>query len=189
MRRSLLLDRSSPSRSLTRRVVVLGLATIALTALSAGAATALSGPTRDGAGLEAHASKSTFATIGSGATKVVVRVDRGINAKVDRYQTVSTTNAGKIASFIAKINALPAATTSVEMCPMDVGATLTLRFYRSGAADPYASAVVDSGGCGFVTIYQYGTSGALLGTAGDSGGAAFAAFVATSLGIKNLQVL
>ncbi len=175
----------------TRLAALTALMSVVLAASSAGAATGASigQPRTLPSKVAWTSSKSTFATVATGAARVVVRVDRGINAKVDRYSMVVTTNAVKIASFIAKINALPPATASVEFCPMDVGATVTLRFDRAGATTPYASVVADSGGCGFVTIYQYGSTGALLGTAVDSGGAGFSQFVATSLGIKKLAIL
>jgi len=166
-------------RSLARVAAVTAVTavtTIALVALSAGASTVPAPPR-----------PATF--VASGATKVVVRANRGLNAKVDRYTTVTTTNAVKIASFISKLSALPPAATGIEMCPMDVGATLTLRFYLSRAATPYAKVVADVAGCGLVTIYEYGGSGVLTGIATDLGGVTFSKFVATSLGIKKLQVL
>jgi hypothetical protein len=132
--------------------------------------------------------KSRFAEIGTGATRVVVQVNRGLNAKTDRYSHVTTTNPATIDTIIDHVNALPAAPSADEMCPMDVGAKLTLSFYRHAATSPYAVVVADPGGCGPVSIRDYRANDTLIGTAEVGGGVAFSAYVAALLHIKTLQV-
>jgi hypothetical protein len=131
---------------------------------------------------------SRYAKLPSNATRMVVHVNRGLNARTDRFSTYATTNAATIGAIIERVNSLPKALSSEEMCPMDVGAKLTLSFYRH-AARPYAIVVADPGGCGPVSIRAYNTNDALEGSATVGGGAAFSAYVATQLHIKSLQVL
>lgn len=132
--------------------------------------------------------KSRFADVASGATRVVVDVNRGLNAKANRHSVVTTTTPATIAAIIRRVNTLPPAPSVAEMCPMDVGATLTVNFFRH-AATPYAVVVADPGGCGRVSIRDYNANGTLEGSATAGGGAAFSAYVATVLHIKTLQVL
>ncbi len=132
--------------------------------------------------------RSRFADVATGATRVVVQVDRGLNAKTGRYSVVATTTLATIQAIIAHVNALPAAPSADEMCPMDVGAKLTMSFYRHGAK-PYAVVVADPGGCGLVTIRDYNASDVLAGSARAGGGAEFSAYVARLLHIKTLQVI
>lgn len=135
------------------------------------------------------AGSSPNARIGSGATRVVVRLDRGLNAtSADRYATYATMNTKTIDAIISRVNRLPPPLSGVTMCPMDVGASLTLSFYRNSSS-PYAVVVADPGGCGTVTIRDYNAQDSLTGSAHASGGSAFSTFVAATFHIKNLQVL
>jgi hypothetical protein len=118
----------------------------------------------------------------------VVQVNRGLNATTDRYSTYATTNVATIDAIIKHVNALPAPLSGTFSCPMDVGAKLTLSFYRH-AAPPYAVVVADPGGCGPVSIRDYNADRTLKGTAAASGGAAFSSYVAARFHITTLQVL
>ena len=132
--------------------------------------------------------KSLYSDVGSGATRLVVHVNRGLNAKTDRYSEYATTNEATIDAIIGRVNALPKAPPSGEMCPMDVGAKLTLSFYRHAAA-PYAIVIADPGGCGPVSIREYNANDTLAGSSAVGGGAAFSLYVAGQLHIKTLQVI
>jgi hypothetical protein len=164
----------------TRR---LARATIAIAAIAAVALGASSLPTSAATTI----AKSRYADIGSGATRIVVHVNRGLNAKTDRYSTYTTTNAATIGAIIGRVNALPKAPSVGEMCPMDVGAKLTLSFFRH-AGKPYAVVVADPGGCGPVSIRDYNANHSLKGSAAVGGGTAFSAYVGAQLHIKTLQV-
>jgi hypothetical protein len=155
-------------------------ATIAIAAIAAVALAASS--------LPASAATSRGADVQSGATRIVVHVNRGLNATANRYATYTTTSASLIEGIIERVNTLPTAPPMGEMCPMDVGATLTLSFYRHGT-HPYAVVVADPGGCGAVTLRSYNANDALNGSAARGGGAAFCAYVGARLHIKTLQVL
>jgi hypothetical protein len=128
------------------------------------------------------------ADIGSGATRIVVQVNRGLNATTNRYSTYINTDQATIGAIIERVHALPKAPPRGEMCPMDVGATLTLSFYRH-AAHPYAVVIADPGGCGTVSIRDYNANASLDGSASVGGGAQFSSYVAAQLHIKTLQVL
>jgi hypothetical protein len=130
--------------------------------------------------------KSRYAEIGTGATRLVVHVNRGLNATTNRYSTYATTKAATINAIVQHVNALPKAPSVDEMCPMDVGAKLTLDFYRRSST-PYAIVAADPGGCGVVTIRAYNANDALKGSAAVGGGAAFSMYVATQLHISSLQ--
>jgi hypothetical protein len=162
------------------RIVRVTAATAAIAAVALGASS-----------LAAHAStpnvKSHDAQIGSGATRLVARVNRGLNAKTDRYSTYATTNSATIDAIIKRVDALPKALSSGEMCPMDVGATLTLSFYRHSST-PYAIVVADPGGCGPVSVREYNVNDSLQSSAAVGGGNAFSTYVATQLHISSLQV-
>jgi hypothetical protein len=144
------------------------------------------------AALPAHAAtttdKSRYAKVDGGATRLVARVARGLNARTDKYSTYATMNTGTIAAILKRVNALPKAPPSGEMCPMDVAATLTLSFYRN-ASTPYAVVVADPGGCGNVSIRDYNANDTLQGSAALGGGVALSNYVATQMHIKSLQVL
>lgn len=173
---------STSSRSetgLLRHLARGSAATVAIAAFCLGASS-----------LSAHAATtdSRHATIAPGATRVVVEVNRGLNAKTDRFSTYATTNEATISAFIGHVDALPAAKSGTFSCPMDVGATLTLDFYRH-ATTPYAIVVADPGGCGTVSVREYNANHALASSALLSGGVSFSAYVAQVLHIKTLQVL
>lgn len=155
-------------------VAALGTIAVSTTALSAHATTGIT--------------NSRYAKVDAGATRLVARVARGLNARTDKYSTYATTNAATIAAILKRVNALPARPSGTFNCPMDVAATLTLSFYRD-AATPYAIVVADPGGCGNVSIRDYNANDTLQGSAAMGGGVAFSTYVATQLHIKTLQVL
>jgi hypothetical protein len=159
-------------------------ATAALAAIAAVAVGASSLPTSAATTI----AKSRAADIASGATRVVVHVNRGLNAKTGRYSAYATTNVATLNTIIERVNALPKAPPAGEMCPMDVGAKLKLSFFRH-SAKPYAIVVADPGGCGAVSIRNYNANDSLEGSATAGGGATFSAYVATQLHIKTLQVI
>jgi hypothetical protein len=128
--------------------------------------------------------KSRFSLVASGATKVVVTMDRGLNVRSDRVTTVTVTDGRTIAAIRSAVDAAPVATPGVASCPVDVGARMTMSFWRDGATGPYAVAVADPGGCGSVTVTQF-AGGVTLGVGHDSGGRTLVQFVATALGIRN----
>lgn len=130
--------------------------------------------------------KSRYAIVASGAVKAVVVVDRGLNAKHDRFSTYSSTNTKTIDELLTKVNDLPPALSPGMMCPVDMGASITLRFYRAGATTPYAVVVSDSDGCGPVAIDSYDALDALMGSAHVSGGVGLSSFVAKTFDIKSL---
>jgi hypothetical protein len=175
------MNASTKFESTTRR---LARATIAIAAIAAVALGANSLPTSAASKL----ATSRHAEIGSGATRIVVHVNRGLNAKADRFSTYALTNTTTIRAIIEHVNVLPKAPSMGEMCPMDVGATLTLSFYRHGAK-PYAIVVADPGGCGPVSVREYNANDSLKGSAAVGGGAAFSMYVGAQLHITTLQVL
>jgi hypothetical protein len=129
--------------------------------------------------------KSPFSIVATGAARVVVRVDRGPNVTSGRVTVRSVSDGRTIRSFISRINRLPVALPGVSFCPLDVGATMTLSFFRDGSPRPYAVVEADPAGCGSVAVSQYGAGGALLGVGHDSEGQSLATFVATALSITN----
>lgn len=133
--------------------------------------------------------KSPMAIVPSGAAKVVVVVNRGLNVKGHTITDVTSTSTSTIRAFLAKVNELPVANPGVMFCPADFNASVTLRFFYKGATLPYAVVDASSGGCGSVTILQYGTNASLVGTAHLGGGYELASFVARTLNIKNWQGL
>jgi len=126
--------------------------------------------------------KSKYSIVAPGATKVVVIADRGLNV---HHDTVSSTDRATINAFVTRVDELPASTPGVFHCPVDFGATLTVRFFRTGDHHPYAAVNAQSGGCGDVTVLQYNGAARLLGSTTVSGGTAFAAFVATTMHIAH----
>lgn len=159
-------------------------ATTATAAIAAVALGASSLPTSAATSI----AKSRGSDIGSGATRIVVHVNRGLNATANRYSTYTTSDSAMIAAIIKRVDALPKAPPMGEMCPMDVGAKLTLSFSRHGAP-PYAVVVADPGGCGAVSIRDYNANDTLDGSATAGGGAAFSAYVGSQLHIKTLQTI
>jgi hypothetical protein len=131
--------------------------------------------------------KPALAIVPSGATKLIVKVNRGLNAKTDRTSSATSTNKSQIGSIIAHINALQEPSPLPTACPADFGATLTMSFYRGGAAKPYSVVVADPAGCGTVTVSQYTSTHRRTSASNVAGGVILAKFVATQLGLKNLS--
>ena len=129
--------------------------------------------------------KSPYSLVASGAVKVVVTVDRGLNVTRDRRTTVTVTSPATIDVIRSTINGAPVATPGVSSCPLDVGATMTLSFWRASASRPFATVVADPGGCGSVTVTQWRGNGVRRGVGNDSGGGAIVRAVAATLGIKD----
>ena len=129
--------------------------------------------------------KSRFSIVPPGATRAVVRVDRGPNAKTGRVTVVTVTRRSTIDAVIARINGLAVANPGVEYCPLDIGSSMRISFYRANASDPYAVVTAHPTGCGLVTISEFSAGGAALGVGHDSGGSVITKFVATTLGIKD----
>ena len=130
--------------------------------------------------------KPALAVVPPGATKLTVTLNRGLNAKTDRTSSATSTNKSQIASIIAHINALPEPSPLPTFCPADFGASLTMSFYRGGAAKPYSVVVADPAGCGTVTISQYDINHRRTSASDVTGGVLLARFVAAQLGLKNL---
>jgi hypothetical protein len=131
--------------------------------------------------------KPALAIVPSGATKLIVKLNRGLNAKTDRTSSVTSTNTSQIASIIAHINALQEPNPLPEACPADFGASLTMSFFRGGAKEPYSVVVADPAGCGTVTISQYTSTHVRTSASDVAGGVPLSKFVATQLGLKNLS--
>jgi hypothetical protein len=129
--------------------------------------------------------KSRFSIVLGGATRAVVTVDRGPNVKTDRVTMVTLTRPATINAILSKVNDLSVALSGIGFCPLDLGASMTISFWRVGATKPYAVVTADPSGCGSVNISEFGPTGALLGVGHDSNGQSLAKFVATSLSIKN----
>ncbi len=128
--------------------------------------------------------KSSYALVASGAVKIVVTMDRGLNVTSHRVTTLTVTSPATIDLIRSAINAAPVAMPGVTSCPLDVGATMTLSFWRAGASGPFATVVADPGGCGDVTVTQWRGDGTRRGVGHDSGGGTIVRLVATSLGIR-----
>jgi hypothetical protein len=131
--------------------------------------------------------KSASAVVTSGATKLTVKLNRGLNAKTDRTSSATSDNKSQIASIIAHINALPVASPLPMSCPLDVGASLTMSFYSGAATKPYAVVVADPGGCGPVTISGYNAAHVRTSAGDVAGGVALSKFIAAQLGLKNIN--
>jgi hypothetical protein len=129
--------------------------------------------------------KPLSAFIAANASRVDVVVNRGYNVKQHRVSVYHVTSGSLIGAFTAHVNALGVATPGVFSCPVDVGATMTLSFFRQATTSPFATVVVDPGGCGSVTITQSRSAGPAAGVAHDAGGARFAAYVAGALSIPD----
>ncbi|MFY9784076.1 MAG: hypothetical protein WAK12_11155 [Acidimicrobiales bacterium] len=131
--------------------------------------------------------KPALAIVPSGSTKLIVKLNRGLNVKkTDRKSSVTSDDKSLIASVIAHINALPVPSPLPTNCPVDVGASLTMSFYRGSSAKPYAVVVADPGGCGPVTISNYNAYHARTSASDVAGGVALSKFVAAQLGLTNL---
>lgn len=127
-------------------------------------------------------------TLASGATRLEVRLDRGLNATTHRYANAATSNRATIVAIIAKVNALPPTSPYPMGCPADFGATLTVRFYQPGATSAYATVVAETGGCGLVTVTDLNANASPMSSTHRMGGAAFSLFVAKKLGLRDLEV-
>jgi hypothetical protein len=131
--------------------------------------------------------KPALAIVPAGATKLIVKLNRGLNAKTDRTASATSTNKSQIASIIAHVNALQEPSPLPTPCPADFGAKLTMSFYRGGAKEPYSVVVADPAGCGTVTISQYTSTHVRTSASDVAGGVTLSTFVATQLGLKNLS--
>ena len=131
--------------------------------------------------------KPALATVPSGATKLIVKVNRGLNAKTDRTSSATSTNKSQIASIIAHINNLQEPSPLPTACPADFNASLTMSFYRGAAKEPYSVVVADPAGCGTVTISQYTSTHVRTSASDVAGGVLLDKFVATQLGLKNIS--
>jgi hypothetical protein len=132
--------------------------------------------------------KSALAVVPSGSTKLVVKLNRGLNAKTaDRTASATSTSKSLIADVIDHINVLPVPSPLPMNCPADFGASLTMSFYRGGATKPYAVVKADPGGCGTVTISNYNADHARTSAEDVTGGVALSKFVAAQLGLTNLD--
>lgn len=131
--------------------------------------------------------KPALATVPTGATTLIVKLNRGPNAKTDRTSSATSTNKSQIASIIAHVNALQEPNPLPTACPADFAASLTMSFYRGGAAKPYSVVVADPAGCGTVTVSQYNSAHVRTSASDVAGGVPLAKFVATQLGLKNLS--
>jgi hypothetical protein len=131
--------------------------------------------------------KSASAAVASRATRLTVKLNRGINAKTDRISSATSDNKSQIASIIAHINALPVPSPLPMSCPLDVGASLTMSFYSGAATKPYAVVISDPGGCGSVTISNYNAAHVRTSAGDVAGGVALSKFVAAQLGLKNIN--
>jgi hypothetical protein len=131
--------------------------------------------------------KPALAVVPSGATKLIVKLNRGLNAKTDRTASATSTDKSQIASIIAHINALEEPSPLPTACPADFGAKLTMSFYRGAAKEPYSVVVADPAGCGTVTISQYTSTHVRTSASDVAGGMALSTFVATQVGLKNLS--
>ncbi len=159
-----------PSRR-TRIKRLAALATLALTAL-----------------VVTTLSAAATSTLASGAARLDVRLDRGLNATSHRYANAGTSNRATIAAIIAKVNALPPTSPYPMGCPADFGATITLRFFQPGATRAYAIVVAQTAGCGLVTVTDLNANASPTSSARRMGGAAFSLFVAKKLGLTHLEV-
>ena len=124
------------------------------------------------------------APVASGATRLVVRVDRGPDATGPRYSASSTSDRSLIARLIEGVDALPAAPTGTTGCPIDLGTRVVLLFFRDGADHPYAVVVADPQGCGDVAVIAH--DGADRVVERLSGGRSLATAALAALGLAPL---
>ena len=128
---------------------------------------------------------ATDAPLANGATRLVVRVDRGPDAPGPRYSASSTSDRSIIDRLIAGVDALPAAPTGTAGCPPDLGARVVLLFFRDGADHPYAVVVADPQGCGDVAVITRDGTGRDVVRLG--GGHSLAAAALAALGLAPLD--
>ncbi len=131
--------------------------------------------------------KTSASVVAPGAAKLTVKLDRGLNDKRNRYQSVSTAKTSLIAAVIQRIDVLGVASPLPTSCPIDVGSSLTMSFYRAGDTKPYAVVKADPGGCGTVTVSQYNTNHQITASNDLSGGRQLSSFVASQLGLTDIS--
>jgi hypothetical protein len=131
--------------------------------------------------------KTSQSVVAPRAAKLTVKLDRGLNAKKNRYQSVSTASAALISAVIKHIDVLGVASPLPTSCPMDVASSLTMSFYRAGTTTPYAVVKADPGGCGTVTVSQYNVDHQITSSSDLSGGRQLSSFVATQLRLTNIS--
>lgn len=122
--------------------------------------------------------------VGSGATHLVVRIDRGASATTDRLSSVATDDRALIERVVDGIDALPPPLDASGGCPPDLGARVVLLFYRDGDARPEATVIADPQGCGDVAIITHADG--VRTVEHRSGGASLAAAVLADLGLPPL---
>ena len=131
--------------------------------------------------------KTSASVVSPGAAKLTVKLDRGLNAKKNRYQSASSATASLIAAVIQHIDVLGVASPLPTSCPMDVGSSLTMSFYRANATKPYAVVKADPAGCGTVTVSQYNASHQITSSTDLAGGRQLSSFVAAQLGLSDIS--
>jgi hypothetical protein len=131
--------------------------------------------------------KTAGAIVAPGAAKLTVKLDRGLNDKKHRYESASTSRTSLIASVTKHIDLLGVASPLPMSCPNDVGSSLTMRFYRAGAATPYAVVIADPSGCGTVTVSQYNVNHQITSSTDLTGGRQLSSFVAAQLGLSDIS--
>jgi hypothetical protein len=104
------------------------------------------------AGSLAAGAGAADAPVASGATRLVVSVDRGLNATADRFGSAASSDRALIDRLIEGVDALPAPVSNAPTCPPDLGARVVLAFYRGERTHPYAVVIADPFGCGDVTV-------------------------------------
>ncbi len=125
------------------------------------------------------------APVASGATRLVVRVERGPSVPGPRDSASSTSDRSLIDRLIAGVDALPAAPTGTSGCPLDLGTRVVLLFFRDGADHPYAVVVADPQGCGDVAVITRDGTGHDVVRLG--GGHSLAAAALAALGLAPLD--
>ncbi len=131
--------------------------------------------------------KTAGAIVAPGAAKLTVKLNRGLNDKKHRYESVSTAKSSLIAPLIKHIDVLGVASPLPRSCPNDVGSSLTMRFYRANARKPYAVVTADPSGCGTVTVSQYNTNHQITSSTDLTGGRQLSSFVAAQFGLSDIS--
>jgi hypothetical protein len=112
--------------------------------------------------------KPVAAYVAPGAARVTVAFTSPLN-KFGPYRSHSVigatvTSAQAIQGITNAVDALHAESMGMRFCSVDIGTTLTVAFWHSGAAHSFAKVVVDRTGCGDATITHYDARGALTAT-------------------------
>ncbi|MGC2485563.1 MAG: hypothetical protein WA359_04885 [Acidimicrobiales bacterium] len=134
-----------------------------------------------------RSAKTSGSVVAPGAAKLTVRLNRGLNDKKHRYQSVTTTRTSLIAAITKHIDVLGVASPLPTSCPNDVASSLTMSFYRANATKPYAVVIADPSGCGTVTVSQYNTDHQITSSSDLTGGRQLSSFVATQLGLTDIS--